>query len=292
MTKEFRENILALEYNSNFHGKIEDCIPFQLQKLFARLQLKFRESESTEDLTKSFDWGYSQLVEQHDIQELCIVLFEAITNSLQTEENFINEYFFGLSISVVKCLECSYESTKTNKFLDISLAIRNPWEKIYNRTLDEALINFLKKEKLTGADQYKCSRCDKKVDAEKYLRFSNFPKILIFALNRFEYDINIDGRKKVNDRLEFPDELDMSNYLSKDSMKNNQDFLYDLYAIVVHSGSARGGHYSSFIKSFEDSKWYKFDDSFVREAHFEEITSTFGNDCFDGNLVNDYSKFF
>jgi ubiquitin carboxyl-terminal hydrolase 47 len=289
MTKEFRENILSLAYNSNFHGKRQDSIPFQLQKLFARLQLKFRESESTEDLTKSFDWGYSQLLEQHDIQELCIVLFEAITTSLQTEENFINNCFYGLSISVVKCLECSYESTKTNKFLDVSLPIRDPWEKIYNKTLDEALRNFLKKEKLSGADQYKCSKCDKKVDAEKYLNFSKLPKILFLALNRFEYDVNIDGRKKINDRLEFPEEIDMSNYLTKENQIIDENYHFDLYAIVAHSGSARGGHYSSYIKSFEDSKWYKFDDCFVRESNFQEIRLTFGNDCLEGD---DYSKIF
>jgi hypothetical protein len=53
MTPEFRKKILSWNYDSNFHGKTNDCIPFQLQKLFARLQLKCRESESTEDLTKS-----------------------------------------------------------------------------------------------------------------------------------------------------------------------------------------------------------------------------------------------
>ena len=53
MTLEFRKNLLNWKYNLESHGAIEDCIPFQLQKLFARLQLKLRESESTKSLTKS-----------------------------------------------------------------------------------------------------------------------------------------------------------------------------------------------------------------------------------------------
>ena len=53
MTPEFRRNILTWKYDDNFHGKMDDCIPFQIQKLFARLQLKCMVSERTDDLTKS-----------------------------------------------------------------------------------------------------------------------------------------------------------------------------------------------------------------------------------------------
>ena len=40
MTPEFRSHILSWKYEEVLHGKKEDSIPFQLQKLFARLQLK------------------------------------------------------------------------------------------------------------------------------------------------------------------------------------------------------------------------------------------------------------
>jgi len=53
--------------------------------------------------------------------------------------------------------------------------------------------------------------------------------------------------------------------------------VYELYSILIHSGGAYGGHYFAFIKSFENSKWYNFDDSTVREIDFEEIPArTFG----------------
>ena len=51
---------------------------------------------------------------------------------------------------------------------------------------------------------------------------------------------------------------------------------YELYAVVVHSGSARSGHYYSYIKSFENSRWYKFEDSSVFEANISSIERTFG----------------
>lgn len=34
------------------------------------------------------------------------------------------------------------------------------------------------------------------------------------------------------------------------------DHSYKLYSVLVHSGSATGGHYYAYIKSFEKNKWY------------------------------------
>lgn len=42
--------------------------------------------------------------------------------------------------------------------------------------------------------------------------------------------------------------------------------VYELYAILVHSGSATFGHYYSYIKSFTDGRWYKFNDEYVTLA--------------------------
>lgn len=41
------------------------------------------------------------------------------------------------------------------------------------------------------------------------------------------------------------------------------EFVYELYSIMIHSGGAYGGHYYAYIKSFEDGKWYNFNDSSV-----------------------------
>ena len=34
------------------------------------------------------------------------------------------------------------------------------------------------------------------------------------------------------------------------------EFVYELYAVLVHAGTQGGGHYYAYIKSFEDKKWY------------------------------------
>lgn len=43
-------------------------------------------------------------------------------------------------------------------------------------------------------------------------------------------------------------------------------------------GSAIGGHYYAYVKSFEKGKWYNFNDSSVHEISENDIQYTFGNE--------------
>lgn len=311
MTPEFRLNILNWKYDHSKYGAKNDCIPYQLQKLFAKLQLKTRTAEDTKALTKSFQWDSSEVFLQHDIQELCRKLFEAIEVTMGIgEENFINELYEGNSKSVVKCKVCPYKSEKADKFLDITLPIRNDFDKIYNNSLDMALYNFLKPEVLEKDNQYFCESCNSKVDASKYIQFTKMPRILFISLSRFEYDYMTDMRKKINDKVNFPLILNFNNYMYEDFnlVKNNFSFsddewlslnqeenfdsekynekiqnylqegplVYELFSIVIHSGTAMGGHYYSYIKSFEDNLWYCFNDSNVTQIKVIDIKSILG----------------
>ena len=58
------------------------------------------------------------------------------------------------------------------------------------------------------------------------------------------------------------------------------EFVYELSAILIHSGSAAGGHYYTYLKSFEDGNWYNFNDSSVtiidKDDVNKEISNMFG----------------
>lgn len=56
MTPEFRQFIYSWQYIPDLHGDKDYCIPYQLQKLFAKLQLSRRSFVDTKGLTKSFGW--------------------------------------------------------------------------------------------------------------------------------------------------------------------------------------------------------------------------------------------
>ena len=253
MTPEFRSSVLKFNYNYNTYGPKKDCIPFQIQKLFARLQLKLRSAEETNDLITSFGWTQAQASEQNDIQELYHVLFDAIS---YTNEKYINDLFQSILSTNIKCKECNNISSHNELYIDFSLPIKKG--KLVINSLEKSFECFFGIEELIKDNQYKCEKCNKKVDAEKYFEIKSLPKILLIALNRFEYDYNKGLKKKINTPISIPDKIT--------KIGNLDNLNYDLYGIIIHSGSAMSGHYFSLIKNFEkEKKWYKFDDRCIFE---------------------------
>lgn len=68
MTPEFKQAIYEWKYNERIHPRPEDSILYQLQKLFAKLDLKFPGEVSTKELIKSFQWEDEDAQMQQDIQ--------------------------------------------------------------------------------------------------------------------------------------------------------------------------------------------------------------------------------
>jgi ubiquitin C-terminal hydrolase len=82
--------------------------------------------------------------------------------------------------------------------------------------------------------------------------------VLTFALNRIELDYETWNRKKINDRFEFPIELDVSKYLEIDlrNATKPDEYIYELKGIVIHQGGPYGGHYLAYIKDdLKQGKW-------------------------------------
>ncbi len=101
-------------------------IPYQLQRLFIHLQVHHthtshtlithilsqmseKRAVETTDLTKSFGWDSSESWQQHDVQELCRVMFDALEKRFGKDgyerPDLINELYQGTLIDYVKCLE-------------------------------------------------------------------------------------------------------------------------------------------------------------------------------------------
>lgn len=53
-------------------------------------------------------------------------------------------------------------------------------------------------------------------------------------------------------------------------------YIYELFSIMIHSGSASGGHYYAYIKDFKHGKWYCFDDQSVSRVTHDDIRKTYG----------------
>ena len=127
MTPEFRKELYRWVYDAERHGESADSIPLLLQLLFSRLQLSKGGFIDTTALTKSFQWDIRDSFQQHDVQEFCRVLFDAIEQSVShtQQSEFIKQLYEGTYVDYVKCMACLSESNREDKFLDISLTVKN-----------------------------------------------------------------------------------------------------------------------------------------------------------------------
>lgn len=80
-------------------------------------------------------------------------------------------------------------------------------------------------------------------------------------------NLPLDIPLQINDRYEFPEELDLDHgdgkYLSENADRSVRN-LYRLHSVLVHSGGVHGGHYYAFIKP-NGKQWFKFDDEKARQ---------------------------
>ena len=100
--------------------------------------------------------------------------------------------------------------------------------------------------------------------------FQSFPPVLHIQLKRFDYDIQQDAMVKLNDRFEYPPQIDLAEFLGPDGDKSSS-WVYHLHVVVVHHGSLTEGHYETMIKPDRGSSWYKFDDDRVTPVLEKEV---------------------
>ncbi|KAL6735927.1 hypothetical protein Aduo_006326 [Ancylostoma duodenale] len=318
MTPEFRNAIYKWEYRSsgksstNVGEREARSIPYQIQKLFLLLQTSDLASLETKDLTASFGWSSSEAYDQHDVQELCRLMFDALELKWKGTQNekLIQTLYRGKMQDFVKCLKCGRENVRPDVFLDLPLAVKPFGAVEAFHSVEEALRAFITPELLDGSNQYFCESCNSKQDAHKGLRITEFPYLLTIQLKRFDFDYNTMHRIKLNDRMTFPDVLDLNPFVSSPSMCDDMlphgespgsaanseafivgqqldrdhvnkllkrgEYVYELFSVMVHQGSAAGGHYFAHIKNMDQGRWYCFNDTRVEPVGPEEISKSFG----------------
>ncbi|OIW02770.1 hypothetical protein TanjilG_29546 [Lupinus angustifolius] len=235
-------------------------IPLALQSLFYKLQYSDT-SVATKDLTKSFGWDTYDSFMQHDVQELNRVLCEKLEDKMKgtVVEGTIQKLFEGHHMNYIECINVDYKSTRKESFYDLQLDVKGC------RDVYASFDKYVEVERLEGDNKYHAEQYGLQ-DAKKGVLFIDFPPVLQLQLKRFEYDFMRDTMVKINDRYEFPLQLDLDRengkYLSPDADRTVRN-LYTLHSVLVHSGGVHGGHYYAFIRPTLSEQWYKFDDERV-----------------------------
>ena len=62
----------------------------------------------------------------------------------------------------------------------------------------------------------------------------------------------------------------------KHLLETRGEWMYELYAVLNHSGAISGGHYYAYIKDMESKKWFNFNDSNVTEISEEKVSESWG----------------
>eukprot|EP00826_Nyctotherus_ovalis_P024660 TRINITY_DN19035_c0_g1_i1.p1 TRINITY_DN19035_c0_g1~~TRINITY_DN19035_c0_g1_i1.p1 ORF type:complete len:132 (-),score=47.53 TRINITY_DN19035_c0_g1_i1:47-442(-) len=111
---------------------------------------------------------------------------------------------------------------------------------------------FVKEDILEGDNKYFCETHNKLIRASKKYLLKKLPQTLILILKRFEFNYMTMQKQKVNDYCEFPFDLNMYKW-TYDGKKNmneekKEEYDYNLVGVLVHFGTAEGGHYYSYIK--------------------------------------------
>lgn len=253
-----------------------ESVALALQRVFYHLQTSDQPVGTTE-LTKSFGWKSLDSFLQHDVQELNRILQDKLESKMKgtKAEGAISKLFVGKMKSYIKCVDVDFESSRIEDFNDIQLNVKGM------KNLYDSFKDYVAVETLDGENKYQAEGYGLQ-DAKKGIIFQSFPPVLHLQLKRFEYDIQRDSMVKINDRHEFPFEIDLGEFLDE-TADRSQPWVYKLHGVLVHSGDLHGGHYFALIKPDRDTRWLKFDDDRVTPVTDREVLEeNYGGESMNG----------
>jgi len=226
------------------------------------------------------------IFEQQDVDEFFNVLMDQLEHALKDSKrpDILRDLFGGVLCNQILCKEgCSHRSEREEKFMVCQLEVKG------KQSIKESLDLYVEGEMLEGDNKYLCGECNEKRDAQKRAFFVSLPNVLMIHLKRFDFDLELLRKIKVNDHCEFPSELNMKQYTREaleereENMKPDAYYEYELVGILVHTGTADSGHYYSYIKERfpkcgrKSCEWFHFNDEQV--SQFDPATipeATFG----------------
>ncbi|KXJ97572.1 hypothetical protein Micbo1qcDRAFT_230193 [Microdochium bolleyi] len=265
MNTEFREFILS----TRVPDPTNQQLIYETRKLFAALQgslRRFVDPQSCIAQISTYEEAPVDVHNQMDVDEFYNLLFDRWESQLssEVEKRRLKSIFGGELVQQVKSKECDHISERFEDFGAIQCDIKG------KATLEESLQAYVDGEIMQGDNKYKCSSCDRFVDAVKRACFKTLPNSLIFHLKRFEFSLRNMTRAKINDHFRFPASIDMKPYTVQ-HLANLPEVpssdMFELVGVLVHSGSAESGHYYSYIRERSGvgatGKWVEFNDDVV-----------------------------
>ncbi|XP_074648440.1 ubiquitin carboxyl-terminal hydrolase 22-like [Tubulanus polymorphus] len=333
-TPVLRDFFLSDRHNCQMAEESRQCLVCEMGRLFQEFYSGVRTPHIPYRLLHLV-WTHARHLagyEQQDAHEFLIAALDVLhqhckgTNGLSSNNPhhcncIIDQIFTGGLQSDVTCQECNNVSTTIDPFWDISLDL-GPTDAMilgnhFNsgkggngddlpKTFEEptslvtCLKRFTRPEHLGSSSKIKCSSCHNYQESTKQLTMKKLPVVACFHLKRFEHSTGF--HKKISTFVSFPDELDMTPFMSSSRNNNNgytnqvimesasglsSENKYSLFAVVNHSGTIECGHYTCYIR-LHKNQWFKCDDHLILKADVNEVLNSEGYLLFYHKQILEY----
>eukprot|EP00758_Cryptobia_borreli_P004833 Tbor_TRINITY_DN4602_c0_g1::TRINITY_DN4602_c0_g1_i1::g.14910::m.14910/K11833/USP2; ubiquitin carboxyl-terminal hydrolase 2 len=192
------------------------------------------------------------------------------------DNSIVYDIFGGLMKTVTLCEICKYEALNFDPILDISMPIpKKSHSNFYNsdrKRISDIINDFTASETLRDHDRFICPKCKRQVDSKRQRTMYSWPKSLVLHLARFDNrgvknNLNIEieefldidkswcGERKFSDAIR-PKPKD--NIYERRVVYDGNSYQYELYGVVIHTGSQYSGHYYAYVKCGD--YWWCCDD--------------------------------
>ncbi|TVY73211.1 Ubiquitin carboxyl-terminal hydrolase [Lachnellula suecica] len=265
MNVSFREFMLGATVADKGSQRLLD----ETQTLFSHMQntlTRFVDPTCLAASIRTYDDTNIDVNIQMDVDEFYNLLFDRWESQMLSPDakRKFKGFYGGQLVQQVKSKECPHISERSEQFSAIQCDIKG------KSCLQESLQAYVDGEVMEGDNKYKCSTCDRHVDAVKRACLKDIPDNLIFHLKRFDFNLRTLQRSKINDHFSFPDKIDMRpfkvEHLMDPSAETPED-VFELVGVLVHAGTAESGHYYSFIRerpsTSDKDNWVEFNDDTV-----------------------------
>jgi ubiquitin carboxyl-terminal hydrolase 34 len=153
--------------------------------------------------------------EQKDAQEYLNVLFDRLESLLKptSQKYLLQNVFGGKTCSIMRCKNCGNLRKNSEAFFNLSLEVKN------QKDIYDGLQKIIKGENISD---YQCEACNKRVELEKKVTIDKLPNLLIIHLQRIIFDFDTMRNQKLNDRVEFPEQLCLKEYMTDYVIKKDK----------------------------------------------------------------------
>ena len=289
-------------------------IPCAFRLFFSQLQLYNHASMPTRLITSAFGWSDANLSVQHDIHELYTRLMEAMEGSLKGVSLLPSHLFSGQLTRTLTCESCGGSRSRLEDFYSLHLPVR-PYPTIHHSLASVFAAESLTLScdtcggrQPTAAGSY-ISRLPLvltfSLGRHEYDRLKGvrvkvgdefaFPLVLDMAAYMAGVEETDKRRREEKVMASWPHKEQNGKHKSKpntsddfnggeysmlpSTFDSSSTSLYDLFAVIIHAGSAHSGHYFAYIRdvlSDGATAWYKCNDTNISAMDEHLIASQYG----------------